>query len=123
MISNLKSIFFSIVVLGATALNAQKAKTVSLVQIPEAFETTELKLEAGKPYIFEVENNGVDRKVGFVVAPKGQTEQKNHVKEAYLKKAISNGETAISGVVTLEAGEYVYFCPLNPTPFYTLIVE
>jgi len=25
--------------------------------------------------------------------------------------------------VTLSKGEYVYFCPLNPTPQYTLIVE
>ena len=120
---SIKSILFSAMVLGAVVANAQKAKTVSLVQTPGEFDKTELKLKAGKAYVFEVENNGVDHEVGFVVAPKGKTDQENHVKEAYVKKAISDGETSESNVVTLEAGEYVYFCPLNPTPLYTLIVE
>ena len=120
---NLKAIFFSVAVLGAVVVNAQKAKTVSLVQTPGEFDKTELKLKAGKAYVFEVENSGIDHKVGFVIAPKGQTDQANHVKEAYVKQAISDGETSTSNVVTLEAGEYVYFCPLNPTPQYTLIVE
>ena len=121
--TNLKAILFSVAVLGAIVVNAQEAKTVSLVQTPGEFDKTELKLEAGNAYVFEVENSGVDHQVGFVVAPKGQTDQANHVKEAYVKQAISDGETSTSNVVTLEAGEYVYFCPLNPTPQYTLIVD
>ena len=120
---NIKAVFFSVAVLGAVVVNAQKAKTVSLVQTPGEFNQTELKLKAGTPYIFEVENDGVDHEVGFVIAPKGKTEQQYHVQEAYVQKAISNGETTTSNVVTLEEGEYVYFCPLNPTPLYTLIVE
>lgn len=120
---NLKAILFSVAVVGAVIANAQKAKTVCLVQTPGEFDKTELKLKAGKAYVFEVENSGVDHNVGFVVAPKGKTDQANHIPEAYVKQAIGDGETSTSSVVTLEEGEYVYFCPLNPTPQYTLIVE
>lgn len=110
-------------VIVAGASFGQKAKTVKLNQVPGEFEKKEITLKAGKPYVFEVTNQGVDHEVGFVVAPKGQTEQANHVKEAYLKKTVNDGESAQSNVVTLEAGEYVYFCPLNPTPEYTLVVK
>lgn len=102
---------------------AQQAKTVSLKQTPGVFEKTELTLEAGKPYIFEVSNAGIDHEVGFVVAPKGKLEQENHIKNAYLTKTIKDGEKATSNEVVLEKGEYVYFCPLNPTPQYTLVVK
>lgn len=107
----------------AFASSAQTAETVKLNQTPGVFEQTELKLEAGKSYIFDVTNEGVDHKVGFVIAPKGKTDQKNHIKEGYLAKTIANGESSQSQTVTLEKGEYVYFCPMNPTPQYTIIVE
>lgn len=113
----------AITVLGALAVNAQDVETVTLVQTPGEFRQTELKLVAGKKYIFEVENQGVDKPVGFVVAPKGKTDKEYHIQEAYLYKVIDNGESATSQEVTLEKGEYVYFCPLNPTPLYTLVVE
>ena len=115
-------VFIAALFVAATSF-AQDAEKVSLVQTPGKFETTELTLEAGKPYVFEIANQGIDHNVGFVVAPKGKTDQKNHVKEAYVTKAVADGETSISNVVTLEKGEYVYFCPLNPTPQYTIIVE
>ena len=119
----LKSILFFIAVLGAAVVNAQNAKKVSLVQTPGQFEKTELKLKAGKDYVFEVENKGVDHAVGFVIAPKGKTDQADHIQSSYLGSTIKDGEKASSGVVTLEPGEYVYFCPLNPTPLYTIVVE
>ncbi|MBV6645685.1 MAG: cupredoxin domain-containing protein [Cyclobacteriaceae bacterium] len=100
-----------------------KAKKVKLSQTTGAFKQTELKLKAGKTYVFEVSNDGVDHEVGFVVTPKGKTEQENHIAEAYLEKVVGDGQTASSKEVTLEKGEYVYFCPLNPTPQYSLIVE
>ena len=68
-------------------------------------------------------NKGVDHAVGFVIAPKGKTDQDHHVQAAYLSKTIEDGESAKSGEVTLEKGEYVYFCPLNPTPQYKIMVE
>lgn len=113
----------AIAFLWTVAANAQEPETVSLVQTEGKFEQTELKLEAGKAYVFEVENNGVDHLLGFVIAPKGKTDKKYHVQEAYLTKTIADGEKASSQKVVLEEGEYVYFCPLNPTPLYTLIVE
>lgn len=108
--------------IGITA-QAQSTEKVSLNQTPGKFEQTELKLKAGQEYIFDVTNTGVDHKVGFVIAPKGKTDQKNHIADAYLSKTIKDGESAQSKVVTLEKGEYVYFCPMNPTPQYTIIVE
>ena len=121
---NLVKIFLLVLGLGiAFASTAQTAEKVVLNQTPGAFEQTELKLEEGKSYVFEVKNDGVDHKVGFVIAPKGKTDQKNHIKEGYLAKTIANGESAQSQTVTLEKGEYVYFCPLNPTPQYSIIVE
>ena len=105
------------------ATYAQEAKTVKLEQTAGEFTTTELTLKSGKPYIFEVTNNGVDKELGFVIAPKGKTGQENHITSAYLTKAINKGETAQSNLVVLEAGEYVYWCPLNPTPQYSLVVK
>ncbi|MEO9870557.1 cupredoxin domain-containing protein [Ekhidna sp.] len=110
-------------ILWTTALNAQEPQKISLVQTPGEFVQQELKLEAGKSYVFEVENSGVDRQVGFVIAPKGKTNKENHVQSAYLFKTIGDGEKAASKTVTLEKGEYVYFCPLNPTPQYKIVVE
>lgn len=115
-------IALAIVTVSATA-QAQSPEKVTLNQTPGQFEQTELTLEAGKEYVFDVTNKGVDHKVGFVIAPKGKTDQKNHIANAYLSSTIKDGESAQSKVVTLEKGEYVYFCPLNPTPQYTIIVK
>ena len=68
-------------------------------------------------------NNGVDHEVGFVVAPKGMSDQKNHIKAAYLTETIKSGKSAKSGEVKLAPGEYVYFCPMNPTPEYVITVK
>lgn len=114
---------FVLALLGATLSQAQEVKVIQLQQTPGAFETQSLILDADTPYVFEVTNNGVNKAVGFVIAPKGMTEQKNHVANAYLSKTIKDGETASSKTVQLEKGEYVYFCPLNPTPQYTITVQ
>ena len=105
------------------SLSAQNAKTIKLEQTPGEFAKESLTLKAGKAYVFEVENNGVDHPVGFVIAPKGKTDQANHVQTAYLSNTIKDGERASSKTVVLEAGEYVYFCPLNPTPQYKITVK
>ena len=101
---------------------AQEPATVKLDQTPGEFKTTELKLKPGK-YVFDVTNKGVDHAVGFVITPKGKTDQQDHIQSSYLSQTIKNGESAKSGEVTLGKGEYVYFCPLNPTPLYRLVVE
>lgn len=102
---------------------AQEVQVVKLTQTEGEFTTTHLDLEAGQ-YIFEVSNQGVDKEVGFVIAPQEENgDAGEHIKEGYLAKTIKNGETAQSNIVELAAGTYTYFCPLNPTPQYTITVN
>jgi|TARA_R110000751_G_scaffold236859_1_gene338015 plastocyanin len=101
-----------------------KATTVSLEQTKGVFTQTELTLTEGD-YIFEIANNNVGHQVGFVLVPKGADASKpeNHIQTAYVTKAVENNTKETSKVTKLTKGEYVYFCPLNPTPQYTLTVK
>jgi len=101
----------------------KEVEMIKLEQTEGEFDKKKLKLKAGTTYQFQVTNKGVDHEVGFVIAPVGMTDQKSHIKEAYLSETIADGKTASSGEVTLAAGEYVYFCPMNPTPQYKIIVK
>ena len=96
------------------------AKTIKLEQTKGEFNIQGLTLSQGT-YVFEVANNGVDHEVGFVIAPKSNPDK--HIKTAYVQKMIKNGESSTSKEVKLEKGEYIYFCPLNPTPQYTITVK
>ncbi|PQB05283.1 hypothetical protein [Aureitalea marina] len=96
------------------------SKRVKLEQTPGEFTQQTLKLKPGS-YIFEVTNKGIDHAVGFVLAPKSDPDA--HIQSAYVTKAIAKGATERSNTTVLTKGEYVYFCPLNPTPQYKLIVE
>ncbi|MBU2926919.1 cupredoxin domain-containing protein [Winogradskyella psychrotolerans] len=101
-----------------------KATTVTLEQTTGAFTQESLTLEEGD-YIFEIANNNVGHQVGFVLVPKGAdvSQPENHIKTAYVTKAVENNTSESSNITTLAKGEYVYFCPLNPTPQYTLTVK
>ena len=122
----MKIIKYSLVVFGlvfALTGNAQTAEKVKLEQTTGAFTTETLELKAGT-YVFEISNKDVDHAVGFVLAPKKENiGAEDHIQEAYLSKTIAAGETGLSQQVTLEKGEYVYFCPLNPTPQYIVVVK
>ena len=96
------------------------ATVVELEQTKGEFTQKSLTLAAGD-YIFEIENNNVGKDVGFVLAPKSNPN--NHIKTAYVTKVVKNNTSEQSNVTHLEKGEYIYFCPLNETPQYTLIVE
>lgn len=110
---------FSIV----TKAQAQKlVKTVALEQTNGEFTQKSLTLSEGT-YVFEIANTGVDHEVGFVLAPKGKVDQANHIKEAYVKSAVKTNSKSKTQEVKLKKGEYVYFCPLNPTPQYSLVVQ
>lgn len=109
--------FFSFLFTNASA----QVENVKLVQVTDAFETTEVTLAAGD-YQFEIVNDGVDHEVGFVLVPKGKYDAENHIKEAYVKAPVANGTSSMTSVVSLAPGEYEYFCPMNPTPKYTLTV-
>ena len=116
----------SLVVAMVFSVNAQekammkKSKTVTLVQTEGEFKQQELKLAPGD-YVFEIKNMNVGHDVGFVLAPKSNPDA--HIKTAYVTSPVKNNTSEKSNVTTLEKGEYVYFCPLNPTPQYTLVVE
>lgn len=101
-----------------------KATVVSLEQTKGEFTQKEITLKEGD-YIFEVANNNVGHQVGFVLVPKGKDAAKpeNHIQTAYVTQVVDNNTKETSNVTHLEKGEYVYFCPMNPTPQYTLIVK
>lgn len=99
-----------------------EVKTISLAQTVGEFQQKSLTLKEGT-YIFNIANKNVDHEVGFVLAPKGKTDQENHIKAAYVTAPVPTGSSSNTNEVTLTKGEYVYFCPLNPTPEYSLVVE
>ena len=104
---------------------AAEVTTVELTQVPGAFTTTSLELPAGQ-YQFAVANDGVDHEVGFVIqraADKDGDLMKTAIPEAFVTAPVAAGHTQSTGVVTLTPGEYVYSCPLNPTPQYTITVK
>jgi len=101
---------------------SDKIETIKLTQKPGKFKNKKVKIAPGE-YQFEIVNKKVDHEVGFVLVPKGKYDAANHIKEAYVKAPVATGKSSMTSVVNLEAGEYEYFCPLNPTPKYTLIVK
>ncbi|WP_282607573.1 hypothetical protein [Pelagibius sp. Alg239-R121] len=78
-----------------------------------------LKLKPGK-YIFRVKNENVPYALGFWVRGDGL------LNRATLPSVSGGGLTTGTTKdyeITLKAGEYVFSCPLNPTPDYKLVVE
>ncbi|MFT5846733.1 MAG: plastocyanin [Psychroserpens sp.] len=99
-------------------------ETISLEQTKGVFTQENVTLKEGS-YIFEISNNNVGHDVGFVLIKKGTDASKpeNHIKTAYVTEVVGNNKTQKSNITVLEKGEYVYFCPMNLTPQYTLTVE
>jgi len=112
---------FLLLALSVSTVSAQ-VQNVTLTQVPGKFTVKGITLDAGQ-YQFEIQNDGVDHEVGFVLAPKGKTDQANHIKEAYVTAMVATDSSQKTNVVTLSPGEYVYFCPLNPTEEYSLTVK
>ncbi len=103
-------------------LKVNAPATVKLSQVPGKFTTETVTLQEGT-YQFEIANDGVDHEVGFVLVPKGKYDAADHIKAAYVSTPVANGTSSLTSVVNLSAGEYEYFCPLNPTAKYGLTVE
>jgi len=78
-----------------------------------------ITLKPGK-YVFRVTNKNVSYPLGFWLRGDGL------LNRATLP-SVSGGGLTTGGtkdyVIELKAGEYVYSCPLNPTPDYKLVVE
>ena len=98
---------------------------IELHQVDGAFTTENLDLTPGL-YQFRIVNVEVDKEVGFVIQSakdKDGDVMKTAVENSFSSKLINKGEYAYTGVVNLTAGDYVYSCPLNPTPKYTITVK
>ena len=83
-----------------------------------------LRLKPGA-YVFRVTNKNVPYPLGFWLREEGYNEA-NYIKRLTMTSVsgggLDTGKTK-NYQVELEPGEYVYSCPLNPTPNYRLIVE
>ncbi len=91
-------------------------KVISLEQTSGEFTQKQLTVNAGT-YVFEISNNGVDHNVGFVLVEKGKdiSKPENHIQTAYVTAPVGTDSKQTSKPTALKKGEYVYFCPLNPT--------
>lgn len=98
---------------------------IELTQTTGEFFTQELALKPGK-YQFRVNNKDVNKEVGFVIqksADKDGDVMKTAVPNSFTTALIKKAEAQYTGIVELKAGQYVYSCPLNPTPHYKLTVK
>jgi hypothetical protein len=78
-----------------------------------------LRLKPGS-YIFRVTNRDVPYNLGFYI--RSSSEVLVPFKPSVMGGGIKTG-TSRDYAVKLEEGEYVFSCPLNPTPNYRLIVK
>ncbi len=81
-------------------------------------ESEALELKPGK-YIFRVTNQDVPYELGFWLRAEGLGR--------LLKDSVSGGGltagTTLDYEIELTEGEYLYSCPLNPTPDYRIVVK
>ena len=115
--------------MGSKKMDKMSAHTdvtvIELAQVDGAFTTEGLSLKPGK-YQFKVTNTEVDHEVGFVIqkaADKDGDVMKTAVENSFSTSMIAKGKTVPTGIVELTVGEYVYSCPMNPTPKYKLTVK
>ena len=101
-------------------INAQgqtaTVKKITLEQTQGEFTQKQLTVSEGT-YVFAIDNNNVGHNVGFVLVPKGKdiSDPANHIKTAYVTAPVANNTVGNSKPTKLAKGEYVFFCPLNPT--------
>jgi len=77
-----------------------------------------LRLKPG-PYIFRVTNKNVPYGLGFWLRGKGF----GRVTLPSVSGGGMNLGVTLEYKITLKLGEYLYSCPLNPTPDYQIVVE
>jgi hypothetical protein len=80
---------------------------------------TVMRLKPGA-YIFRISNRDVPYNLGFYI--RSSSEVLEPFKPSVMGGGIETG-TSRDYAIRLEAGEYVFSCPLNPTPNYRLIVK
>jgi len=98
---------------------------IEMVQTVGEFNTQELHLRPGK-YQFRVVNKNVDKDLGFVIQKeedKNADVMQTAVSNSFTTAYVTKGDVQYTGIVELKHGNYVYSCPLNPTPHYRLVVK
>ncbi len=104
---------------------ADHVTVINLSETPGEFNIKGLTLSPGQ-YRFVVTNVNVDHEVGFVIQKASDAKgdlMATAIKPSFTAAPVGTGATQSSGVVTLTPGEYVYSCPLNPTPHYNITVK
>jgi hypothetical protein len=103
----------------------QKVTVIDLSQTSNEFNVKGIELKPGK-YQFRVTNVNVDKDLGFVIqkaSDKNNDVMKTAVENSFTTFLIAKGKTELTGIVELKEGEYLYSCPLNPTPQYLITVK
>jgi len=104
---------------------SDKVTVIQLSETSGEFNIKGLTLSPGQ-YRFVVTNENVGHDVGFVIQKASDAKgdlMATAIKPSFTAAPVSTGATQSSGVVTLTPGEYVYSCPLNPTPHYNITVK
>lgn len=105
--------------------NMDDVTVIDLTQTVNEFNVKGMELKPGK-YQFKVTNLAVDKEVGFVIQKREDSAKdvmKTALENSFTTALISKGSTQLTGIVELKEGQYVYSCPLNPTPHYVLTVK
>lgn len=104
--------------------NDKDVAIIELIQTTGEFVTHKLSLKPGK-YQFRIVNKDVDKELGFVIQKAVDQKadvMKTAIPNSFTTALVEKGEVQYTGIVELKTGEYVYSCPLNPTPHYTISV-
>ncbi|MGH8691196.1 MAG: hypothetical protein ACREUS_09230 [Burkholderiales bacterium] len=104
--------FKSVKAADCEAINAQTAK-------PRLAEAKTLELKPGK-YVFRVNNRNVPYELGFWL--RGESLIDRARLPSVSGGGLATGKTQ-DYAIELKPGNYVFSCPLNPTPDYRLIVK
>jgi len=103
----------------ATAIKADCDKINSETGDKRLADSKPLVLKPGK-YIFRVTNKDVPYVLGFWLRGEGLINRA--ILPSVSGGGLKTGKTQ-DYEIELKKGEYVYSCPLNPTPDYKLVVE
>ena len=106
--------------LGYSSTNADDCKKINSENGEQRVDQADpIRLKPGS-YIFRVTNKSVPYDLGFWLRGSGLV---GKVKLPNVSGGGLTEGTTKDYVIDLVAGEYLYSCPLNPTPDYKLIVE
>lgn len=110
---------------GYTPKSAEDCKAINATDGAERLSRAEvLTLQPGR-YVFRVTNSDVPYTVGFWLREKGY--DPSNPLDRLTRTSVSGGGlttgTTNDYAVELEPGDYLYSCPLNPTPDYRIVVE